>query len=356
MLFNLKQNYEKTKERYEAFWHREIIDRPPVCIYLPAKMKKPIPVKEHSSFREEWLDFDFRVERDVAILKNRDYYADSLPIIFPNMGPEIFSAWCGCDYEFGKTTAWSSPCIKDWEKDSDEIKFNENHPLFKATIEYTNRLLELGKGNFIVGLTDFHPGGDHLAALRDPQNLAIDLLEYPDEVKFMLNRSYGDYYKVYNIFYDLLRKEGMPITSWTPLIHEGRFYIPSCDFSCMISSSMFEEFFLRGIIEECKFYERSIYHLDGPGALRHLDLILDIKELDAVQWVAGAGNESFEKWVDVYKRIQNAGKALQISCTIKDLPIIFETLRPEGVWFSNISGVNDRDTADRIIRSIESWK
>jgi hypothetical protein len=41
-------------------------------------------------------------------------------------------------------------------------------------------LFKAGEGHFIVGLTDFHSGGDHLAALRDPANLAIDLIENPE--------------------------------------------------------------------------------------------------------------------------------------------------------------------------------
>ncbi len=56
---------------------------------------------------------------------------------------------------------------------------------------------------------------------------------------------------------------------------------------------MFEEVFLPGIIEECSFYERTIYHLAGPGALKHLDSLLEIKELDAIQWVAWTHNIIF---------------------------------------------------------------
>ena len=148
----------------------------------------------------------------------------------------------------------------------------------------------------------------------------------------------------------------MPITSWTALVHDGKFYIPSNDFSCMISREMFEEFFLPGIAEECRFYERSIYHLDGPGALRHLDSILQINELDAVQWVPGAGNEGYARWVWVYQKIQRAGKALELRITLDELPLVFETLEPEGVWFSHIKGISDRYTANEVIKRITAWK
>jgi hypothetical protein len=355
-MFKLKPDYEKTKERYEAFWEREIIDRPPVCITLPVENPKKIQAKKFSSLEEKWLDIDYRAEWTSVNIANREYLADALPVAWPNMGPEIFSAWCGCGYRYGETTTWSEPCISDWEKDAGRAVFNENHPLFIKTVEYTKRLLEYGKDNFIVGLTDFHPGGDHLAALRDPQELAIDMIDHEDEIRAKLKSSQKEFFGVYDYFYNMLRNAGMPITSWTPLIHDGKFYIPSNDFSCMVSNEMFENVFLPGITEECRYYERSIYHLDGPGALRHLDSILGIKELDAVQWVPGAGHEGYAHWVDVYQRIQKAGKAIQLNITLDELPMVFETLKPGGVWFSKIKGINDRHTADEVIKRITEWR
>ena len=356
MSFSLKPDYEKTKERYEAWWHNEIIDRPPVSIVLPVDKQKPMPRKKYDTWQEQWLDIDFRAEEISMELHNRVFYADSLPIAWPNMGPEIFSAWCGCGYNFGEYTTWSEPCIVDWEKDSDKCKLDMEHWLFKKTLDFTKKLLEYGRNNFIVGLTDFHPGGDHLAALRDPQNLAIDMIEHVDEIKDMLKQSEKEFFKAYDFFYDLLRSENMPASTWTPLIHDGKFYVPSNDFSCMISNEMFEDVFLQGIINECRFFDRSIYHLDGPGALRHLDSLLSIKELNAIQWVPGAGREGYEKWIGVYKKIQDAGKGIQLFISIEELPLVFETLKPEGIWFAGISGVNDKSMADEVIDRISKWK
>lgn len=356
MSFCLKPDYELSKERYDAFWNREIVDRPPVCISFPVEKPQDIPVKHYGSERERWLDTDFRAEIEAKRLENLVHYADALPIAWPNMGPGIFSAWCGCSYEFGESTAWTYPCIRDWDKDADKAVFSENNPLFKATLEYTKKLLEIGKGNFIVGLTDFHPGGDHLASLRGSEELAMDLLENPGPVKLKLDSSVAEYYKAYDIFYNMLREARMPITSWTPLIYDGRYYIPSNDFSCMISPKMYQEIFLPGIIDECRFYDKSIYHLDGPGALKHLDTLLEIKELDAVQWVPGAGNEGYARWVHVYQKIQAAGKALQIiSINVDELSLVFETLKPEGVWFSHISGIKNKYEADEVLKRISKW-
>ena len=355
MAFSLKPDFEQVKKRYDAFWHNDLMDRALVCITLPKAEQRPVPEKNYGSFEERWKDVDFRAEQLAAMLSNRIYLGDALPVSYPNMGPEVFSAWCGCGYRYGETTTWSEPCVIDWETDADSAALNMDHELFVLTDRFTDRLLELGRGNFLVGLTDFHPGGDHLAALRDPAVLAVDLIENLPWVKKKLAASYPEYFKVYNHFYEKLRAASMPITSWTPLIYDGRFYIPSNDFSCMISEEMFQDVFLPGIVDECNFYQRSIYHLDGPGALRHLDALLEISSLDAIQWVPGAGREGFAKWLDVYKKIQTAGKAMQFNISIDDLPLLFEQLRPEGIYIGGVEGVQDVETAEKVIKRITSW-
>jgi hypothetical protein len=356
-MFSFKPDFEKSRARYDAFWHREIIDRPPVDIQYNKPDAKPVPVKTYKTWDEKWLDVDFRSEQQAAWLENTVYAADSMPIAWPNLGPEIYSAWCGCEYHFTEFSGWSQPMVHDWDRDISNARLDMNHPLFKLCERYTKNLLELGKGKFMTGLTDFHSGGDHVAALRDPQQLAIDMVESVEHVQAELVLSQTEYFMAYDYFYNMIKSAGSFACSWMySLFGEGKFYIPSNDFSCMISKRMFDEVFLEGIIAECRFFDQSIYHLDGPGALRHLDSLLDIKELDAVQWVCGAGNEGYARWVDVYQRIQRAGKGLTLGITLEELPMVFETLKPEGVFFVQIEGANDEDTAKEVLKRIEKWK
>ena len=355
MPFSLKPDYEKVKARYDAFWHREIIDRPPVSITLPGKPLPPLAHRSYASQEERWLDIAYRAEAIDRGMRSTRWLYDALPVAWPNLGPEIFSAWCGCGYAYGEDTTWSKPVIDDWEEDAGKARLDMQHPLFKKTVAFTKLLLEYGQGHYIVGLSDLHPGGDHLAALRDPQQLAMDMIDNPDHVKRMLDRSMPEYYAAYGVFYHMLREAGMPISSWTPLIHDGTFYIPSNDFSCMISKAAFDDMFLEGIRQECRFYERSIYHLDGPDALRHLDSLLGIEELDAVQWVCGAGREGYRRWIPVYQKIQAAGKGIQMMCHADELPLIFDTLQPEGIWFSSIAGISGDEEAKAVVDRITRW-
>jgi len=97
-------------------------------------------------------------------------------------------------------------------------------------------------------------------------------------------------------------------------------------------------------------------HLDGPQALRYLDILLDIPEIHAIQWVPGARQEHWADSIEVYQRIQNRGKALQIlSVPAADLCHLFEALRPEGVWISSISGITDQEQAKSALKKIAKW-
>ena len=355
-MFEFKPDYERTQARMTAFWERELIDRPLVqfTLYKPPAAWVPVPVSRHATPAERWTDAQYQAEFALADLSNREFLGDSLPIAWPNLGPEIFSVFYGCRVEFGDYgTSWTAPILDDWAE-AHNLRLDWDGPWFAKLHEMTDALLDAGRGKFIVGMTDWHPGGDAVAAFREPQRLAVDMLEHVDEIKRLLVRIADDYYRAYDIFYAKLRAAGQPCTSWTSLIDDGKFYIPSNDFSIMISTHMFEDVFLPGLVDECRFLDRSIYHLDGPGALRHLDAILAIPELDALQFVPGAGNEGFHRWVEVYRRAQAAGKAIQVFCTPADLPLIMQTLDPRGLFLS-MSEVPSRAVGEGVLAEMEKW-
>ena len=373
-MFEYKPDYEQTKQRIEAFWKRDVLDRPVVQFTLagaPAETtdeaaspkRVPLPVSggrlqsagtAHATPEERWLDVDYQVARISAEMANHEYLGDTLPVAVPLLGPELFSAFYGCPLHFSDhDTSWSDPILHDWSQ-AQNIHLDWDNFYLKKMVALTNAFIEAGRGKWITGMTDWHPGGDGLAAFRDPQNLAIDLVEHPIEVKAMLTRLETDYFAVYDFFFQILKKAGLPATSWVTLVADGKFYIPSNDFSIMISKAMFDEFFLAGIQRECQFLDHSIYHLDGPGALRHLDSILSIPELDAVQWVPGDGNKGFRRWVWVYQKIQQAGKGIEVICSIEEIDAVMETLDPRGV-FLYVENVPNHEAGQEMLKKLGKW-
>ncbi len=348
-------DWEQRLARQDAFWACEIIDRPVVSCGAdrPNPDFPPPPEKEWASQRDRWMDTEHIAQSALHGAMNREYFGDGLPGFPPNLGPEVFSAMFGAEMEYTERTSWSIPNLHDWA-DADKLQFSDDNFYFKKLTEITDALLEVGKGKFYVGMTDWHPGGDCVAAFRDPLNLNIDMIEHVDDVKAMIRRVDDAYFGAFDHFHNKLTAAGQAATNWAGIVSSKKWYVPSNDFSCMISKQMFDDVFLPGIAQECRFLEASIYHLDGPGALRHLDSLLEIPELSAIQWVYGAGNGRASDWMDVYRKCQAAGKGVQIGIGIDELDCLIENLRPQGVWLG-LGGIGGREQFDDALKRIEKW-
>ena len=356
-MFELKPDFETVLARYEAWWEGAIVDRPLIsCAYpKPAAQRVAVPTSTHGSLRDRWMDVDYAVATATARLSNTVFAGDTVPVAFPNLGPEIFSAFYGCPLVFTETTSWSEPILTDWSDESvAALRLDETNEYYRRILEITDALLEAGRERFLVGYTDLHPGGDAIAAFRDPQQLCLDLVEAPEGVQALCARITDDFVRVFDVYHERLRAAGMYSTTWLPAICEGRMHVPSNDFSCMVSDEMFERFFVPGIERECRHMDRSIYHLDGPDALRFLDRLLEIPQIHAIQWVAGAGYDHWSDWIDVYRRIQAAGKSFVLYPPVSELDEVFQALRPEGAWLM-VRDVPDAATADAVLAAATRW-
>lgn len=356
MLIEHIPDWEQRLARQDAFWQCEVIDRPVVNIWLPKPNPDyPYPAeKSWPTLKDRWLDTEYLVAAKVAGVMNTDYLGDALPHVYPNLGPEVFSAFFGCEMEFSETTSWTIPILRDWAEVG-KVRFSRDNFYWKKLVEMTDALIEAGKGKFYVGNTDYHPGADAIAAFRDPLEFNMDMIERPDEVKKLLRYVTDVYFECIDYFFEKFATVQGAYSTWPGIVTTKRYYVPSNDFSIMISKEMFDDLFLPGIIEECEHMEANIYHLDGPGALRHLDSLLSIKSLNAIQWVYGAGNGRASDWLHVYKKCQAAGKGLQINLELDEIDLFMRELKPNGLWLA-IHGVPDRETGEAILKKMMTWK
>ncbi|MBT3341797.1 MAG: hypothetical protein HN712_18345 [Gemmatimonadetes bacterium] len=357
-MLEYKQDAERVIERYEAWWSQQIIDRPLISFSYarPQTEQRPTPVSQHATHRERWLDTSFAVATAEARMANTVFGGDALPTVIPNLGPEVFSSFYGCELEFTETTSWCDPILSTFDMASIQaLHLNEEGVYFRKILEITDALIEAGRDRFLVGYTDLHPGGDGAAGLRDPQQMCIDVLERPQVIRALCERLTDDFLRVFDRFHDHLLDAGMRSTTWLPAVGSGRMHVPSNDFSCMISASHFDEIFVPSLERECAHMDHCIYHLDGPQALQHLDRILSMESIQAMQWVPGAGQSHWAQWVDVYRRIQAAGRSLMIYPPVDELDQVFEVLRPEGVWLQ-VSGIQDEEMATQALAAVSKWR
>lgn len=354
MQLEYKPDADKAIARMDAWWNKAIIDRATIQVTAPKPDPQPLPAKQHATLRERWMDIEYVVERAAVEISNTYYPAEQLPCFWPNLGPEVLTACYGAELEFGETTSWSKPILHDWAG-IPKLQLNFESEYLQTLLAMQRLALETGKGKFVVGLTDIHPGGDLAASFRDPQQLCFDVLEEPENVSALLKHIWNAFFDFYDVQHKLLIEHGQTLTtSWLPLFDaNGRYYIPSNDFSIMISNEMFREFFVPEIVAEIEWLDRSIYHLDGPGALRHLDALLEIKKLDAIQFVYGDGAKPASRWLHVYQKIQDAGKNIHGWIEPNELDTFMDALNPEGVMLHTSAG--SIEEADVLVKRVSRW-
>ncbi len=355
MELEYKPDLDMVLKRFEAWWNCELIDRPPVWMRVKSDKSPQKLASTHGSIRERWMDVEYQLDCFEAKAKDTVYFAESLPMYVPNLGPDLVATLFGADLEFADTgTSWSKPIVNSCREILD-LKPDFNNEYWTIVRRMTDRSLERGEGKWLTGLADLHTNGDLLAALRGPQELCF---EYADDIEGV--RAACDYVTdffapMYDDLQGRIAATGQPTTSWTPAMHAGKFYMTSCDFICMISPEMFAETILPAFVREVAHLDRAMFHLDGPGALKHMDAIMDVPGIRGIQWVAGMGNGPYSNWVEVYQKAQAAGKCIQVTAENIDIAKdIASAIRPEGVWFEIYEDYS-RDEAEAFLKWLEDW-
>ncbi len=351
-----KPDFDECMKRIYAWYNQEIIDRAPIRFaahnaeYSEAHVMKG---RSWANLKERWWDTDYQLELFEHHLGNSVFNAETFPVFWPNLGPEVYTAFYGVELEYKEVTSYAKPNITDWSQ-LNSIRLDKNNPYFRKIEEMTFAALDRCNGKYLVGYTDIHPGMDCAAAFRDPQQLCLDLLLEPEEVQKLIDISSRDFQMIFDHFDRILKAHGQPSVTWMGIPSFGKIHIPSCDFSTMISPEQFEEFVLPVIQKEVKPMTHNIFHLDGKGVANHVDHLLAMPEINAIQWVQGVGDDlPILQWIPFIKKIQAAGKSVIVDLTVSELEPFMKEMSPKGIYLCIAA---DPDIQPDIIRKVEKWK
>ena len=117
-----------------------------------------------------------------------------------------------------------------------------------------------------------------------------------------------------------------------------------CDFSYMIGPEMFRRWVLPALEEEAEIVKRALYHWDGPGALVHTADLIASPGLHTLSYVPGAGYGSHRNYLELLKRVQAGGKAVQVWGSPEEIQEIHRELKPEKVLYcTNVSSQKEAE-------------
>lgn len=309
-----KDDWTEAQQILTGWWNRKIEGR--WALGVIAKRNEPLPHNEpptlSDDFKTRWLDYQTMNAHKEAFFSEYCYLGCVYPENTAYLGPGSLNPFLGSSIDFQETTLWYNPIADDPEK-VDRLNLDKNGFYWNWTQEALSYVAEQAKGKYVATMPDLIEGLDVLSELFGTQEFLMHLIDCPDAIHRLLDQLDDLYFEAYDELAEIIKSpEGyvpyMAFNTWGP----GRCAKVQCDFSAMISPDMYEEFVLPRIQEQCRRLDYTVYHLDGPDALRHIDAVLSIPELDALQWEPGArgphtGHRDW--WDKVWKKVYAAGKS-----------------------------------------------
>lgn len=305
-----KKNWDDSKERYLDWWngkglvismweHLEKEGEP------HEKIAPPLPPKDKDQY---WFDPEWRAAYLHYQLSKSSFKADILPVANTHLGPGSLAAVLGAELEAGEDTIW----IKHKEDFGDEIVFDEKSKWWQLHLELLKTCGKNSKRKYFVGCPDLIEGLDTLAGLKGTQAVLTDMLLRPEVIESQLQKINEIYFRVFDTIYEIIREGDEMAFCYFSIWGPGKVSKLQCDISGMISEDDFRQFALPYLRKQCQKIDYTLYHLDGVDAIRHLDAVLEIEELNAVQWTPGEGEPQGgdKRWYDLYKKILAKGKSV----------------------------------------------
>jgi len=353
--FAFKEDWPEARRRLEAWWQGELCDRCAMIVTAPRKGVTPREVPAPTDIMERWTNPDYVVRRLLARYESTFFGAEAVPSTFLNVGPTCIGQFLGCDVVFQETTSWKRPFVDDWDRDCPTVEFDPENRNWKDVVRLTEAAVEAAPGRFMVGVTDLGGYSDALSAFRGPERLCLDLIDCPEKVLRLREPIINIWKEMFDTLNGIISRRLEGGIGWMGIWAPGTTFHPQNDFSCMISTGMFERVFLPALLEQFRHIDYTIYHLDGPDAIRHLDSLLAIGNdvLRAIQWVPGAGSGRRTQWIPLLKRIQAAGKNVVMSAEVDEVEELMGGLSSKGLML--VTNAPTEDDARELLRKVETW-
>lgn len=342
-----KQNWAESRQHYLdwwagrglviSMWEHLTTDGEP-----HEQVPPPAPARD---LQQYWFDPEWRAANLHYQLSRSSFKADILPVANTHLGPGSLAAILGAELEGGEDTIW----IRPQAGEDGAIVFDENNRWWRLHLDLIRACKQRSQGRYFVGCPDLIEGLDTLAGVRGAQPVLIGMLDDPEKLEQELQAVNNVWFQVFDRIYQEINVDGEMAFCYFSIWGPGRAAKLQSDISIMISPQSFRRFVQPFIRQQCQRLDYSLYHLDGPGAIRHLDALLEIEELNAIQWTPGIGQPQGGDpcWYDLYRRIRAGAKAVMPSAVeVNELAPLLDAVGPKGVnVLLNFTSEKDIDRA-----------
>ena len=332
-----KLNWKETKEKFTNYWQHKNTGRPLMCVIARRpeveQFSDGTPVEggyldqicqgKYYNMPKElyWKDMEDKYQNAERIVARYRYFCDTHAFLgesFPNLnidfGPGSTAAYLGSDIGFKEDTVWFKKCLDGWDG-VPKLTFDPENKWFKKHLQLAKDCRALAKDDFYVDMPDLMENIDVLASLRGAQDTLFDLLDEPEKVGQRIQEVTDVYYDYYDRLYDVIKdKDGGNAYTVFQIWGPGRTVKLQCDFSAMMAPEDFRKYIQPSLRTQSENVDHVLYHLDGPAAIKHMDALMEIEGIDALQWTSGdAGPDgTLPDWDVIYDKAIAAGKSIWV--------------------------------------------
>lgn len=307
-----KEDWAAAKEQLTDWWQGKGFV---ISVFAPReKPRENVPrPNPPASLEERWLDPGYRVQQAEYEMSRTYYGGGAFPYFDTHIGPGNLATFIGSVPRFSPITVWFEPC--SWRLADDvPCTFTPDNYWFIRQREILRHGVKKSGGRYLVGMPDLIENIDTLVSLYGVEEVLLGLVEHPEIIKRRLREINQIYATVFDLFYEEIKDEDQgnaycAFKIWGP----GKTAKVQCDTAAMFSRDMFAEFVVPFLKEQCQALDFSLFHLDGTHCLVHLEELLRIEELNAIEWTPQYGVEGGGDpvWYGLYRKILEGGKGVQ---------------------------------------------
>lgn len=348
-----KSDWDRIKNNYCGWWERKL-ERPLFNLTFygcEPDMKRPEGIITENLHALASDPPELVAEKYDYIMRTCRYAADGYPGYWFYFGPIFGVEFYGARAYVAPDTTWYKPDLfEPIEKlrpaiDSGSIFLPRLRELYRA---FSERF-----GSSVAASAPPRFCFDYLCSFLDSYDMAYALYDSPDVVKRCLREFMDVDIGLRTELHEYI-KDAPGYTTWGGIFAPEPWDGTQCDYSALISPGQFREFVLPVL-------ERSIdhspgynyYHLDGPGELCHLDMILGIENLKCMQWVPAPNDGDQRKWGWLFRRISDAGKNIWYCGGLDNLDLLIEqTGTAKGIYMSASYHISEYDA---VMKRIEKY-
>jgi len=320
------EDFPAIARRVEAWWHQDAIDRPVFMAEANTRPDRPITRRlELMGDPERWL-----VEK-IGDMRQTRRVGDIPPRVRVDFGAVLLGSLLGGRREVRSDTSWTHAFINDDWSNAPDWTIPDDHPDLVLLRKLTRMVAQDAAGRYLVCTPDLGASADVLLNLRGSEALCMDVVMRPETIKAAIDGIYASWRRPFADLYGNTLEFDAGLVHWLALWSNQPYVVPACDFNAMIGPAHFQELFLPEIARQAEAVGRAVFHLDGPDAARHINALLEVPQIQAIQFTPGAGSPSALQWLDMLRKIQDKDRSLLIFTPTEEVLELAELLKPEGL-------------------------